>query len=362
MIITKSNIMMTSQHSLVQNYSEQESLRTWVDGQGQPQSQNQEVVNQPESWQQALQSLFSDSLDLSEMSKSANVASTDNEEDVGLTPEDKMKIHILETMLSALTGKKVKIRIMDKLDVSGDSVQLRLQQANGQQSAAAPQRVGWGVAYDYAESYYESEQTSFSAEGVIKTADGQTINFSTQMQMSRTFATEHRVNIRLGDAKIDPLVVNFSGTAAELSDTKYSFDLDSDGNNDYISFVNPGSGFLVLDKNGDGIINNGTELFGPNTGNGFEELAAYDSDGNGWIDEADAIFEQLSIWTKDISGKDQLFSLADKNVGAILLANISTPFAMKNADNDSLGEVKSSSIFVSEKGAVGTVQQIDLFA
>lgn len=104
--------------------------------------------------------------------------------------------------------------------------------------------------------------------------------------------------------KVDPLIVNFSGTAAQLTDTKYQFDLNSDGRKDNISFVQPGSGFLAVDKNDDGKINNGKELFGPNAGNGFDELAKYDADGNQWIDESDPIFKQLKIWTKDAKGND----------------------------------------------------------
>ena len=65
-----------------------------------------------------------------------------------------------------------------------------------------------------------------------------------------------------------------------------------------ISFVGSGSGLLALDKNGDGIINNGTELFGPNTQDGFSELSKYDSDGNGWIDENDSVYDNLRICGK----------------------------------------------------------------
>ena len=61
-----------------------------------------------------------------------------------------------------------------------------------------------------------------------------------------------------------------------------------------------------MDRNGDGKINDGSELFGTKSGDGFKDLASYDADGNGWIDENDAIFSQLKIWTKDEDGKDKL--------------------------------------------------------
>jgi hypothetical protein len=172
---------------------------------------------------------------------------------------------------------------------------------------------------------------------------------------------KHDISIRMGDAQlVDPLVINFDGAAASLTDTKFEFDLTSNGEKDMISFVGSGSGFLALDKNGNGVIDDGTELFGPTTGNGFAELARYDADGNFWIDEADPIFNDLRIWVKDIEGKDYLYTLKEKNIGAIYLGNVSTPFAYKDASNQLQGEMKSMGIFLAENGMVGSVQQIDL--
>lgn len=61
--------------------------------------------------------------------------------------------------------------------------------------------------------------------------------------------------------------------------------MDCDGKQEEISKLNAGCGYLALDKNGDGVINDGNELFGVKTGDGFYELSKYDSDLNGWIDE-----------------------------------------------------------------------------
>jgi len=156
----------------------------------------------------------------------------------------------------------------------------------------------------------------------------------------------------------ESLAINISKEAQSLP--KFSFDLDADAHEEQISFVNPGSGFLALDKNGDGIINNGHELFGPATDNGFNELAAYDLDGNDWIDEKDEIYTQLRIWSKDAAGNDSLIALGQKNVGAIYLGHIDTPFLLSDQDNEQLGQIRSSSIFLEEAGGVGTIQQLDL--
>ncbi|MCK7491413.1 MAG: hypothetical protein MZW92_06645 [Comamonadaceae bacterium] len=84
------------------------------------------------------------------------------------------------------------------------------------------------------------------------------------LTMERTFMSSgERLSLRAGDAAKDPLVIGFDGTAAELSDTTFSFDLDGKRRGGgYPFFVGTGSGFLVLDKNGDGVtVNDGSELF-----------------------------------------------------------------------------------------------------
>jgi hypothetical protein len=139
-----------------------------------------------------------------------------------------------------------------------------------------------------------------------------------------------------------------------ISNVKHTFDLDLDGQSDTFSFVGEGSGFLALDKNKDKKVNNGSELFGPKSGNGFNELRAYDTDKNNWIDENDAVFNDLLIWTKDEAGEEKLFTIKEKNVGAIYLGAIETEFDL----NEAL--LKESSIYLKEDGDVGTVSEIDL--
>ena len=96
--------------------------------------------------------------------------------------------------------------------------------------------------------------------------------------------------LRMDQKAVDTLKKNTPDPVVKREGWGVEYDLHesySDGRKDNISFVQPGSGFLAVDKNNDGKINNGKELFGPNTGNGFDELAKYDSDGNQWIDESD---------------------------------------------------------------------------
>ena len=221
-------------------------------------------------------------------------------------------------------------------------------------------KVGYTASYFHS----ESETTSFNTNGVVRTADGREISFGLNMEMSRSFKEyyeEHYDMEVMQQRYLDPLVINLDGNIAGLSDQKFYFDLDCDGVEDEISSLNAGSGFLALDLNGDGIINDGSELFGTKSGDGFKDLAKYDSDGDGWIDEDDDIWSKLLIWCKDENGKDKLYTLAEAGVGAICLQNVSTEFSLNSmSDNRNNGIIRNTGIFLYENGGVGTVQHLDL--
>ncbi|MCM1103700.1 MAG: hypothetical protein NC409_06290 [Clostridium sp.] len=209
---------------------------------------------------------------------------------------------------------------------------------------------------------YESEETSFSTQGTVVTKDGREIKFGIDMKMSRSFAEYYEVKTPAKQTTFcDPLVINLDTDIAELSDQKFLFDIDNDGVLDEVSKLSSKSGYLALDKNGDGKINDGGELFGTKSGNGFADLAAYDDDGNGWIDEDDEIFDKLLIWAKDEHGNDKLYHLKDRGVGAICLASAATEFALNHMQtNESNGVIRRTGMFLFESGDVGTVQHVDL--
>ena len=217
-----------------------------------------------------------------------------------------------------------------------------------------------GRRVTFSQSHQESETTSFRAAGNVTTADGKSINFELQTQMSREFYSASEVQIEEGFILKDPLVVNFGGQPASLSIDKVKFDLDSDGDLENMAFLNAGSGFLFLDKNQDGQVNNGNELFGTQSGDGFADLRQYDEDQNGWIDENDSIFSQLQIWHKNAQGLDEMTGLLNLNIGAIYLESVESPFTVKDHNNQTQGQVVSSGVYLSEDGKAGSIQQIDL--
>lgn len=211
--------------------------------------------------------------------------------------------------------------------------------------------------------FSEKEATTFNATGHVLTEDGREINFGISIGMSRSFEAEFSEVTQESIVNVftDPLVINLDKDIASVSDQKFFFDINSDGAEDYISTLDSGSGYLVLDRNEDGIVNNGSELFGAKTGDGFLELAEFDSDENSWIDENDDVFSKLQIWTKDKDGNDILISLKEADVGALYLGNVSTDFMLNNiATNDTNAAIRKTGIYLKESGGAGTMQHIDL--
>ncbi|MCS4511048.1 calcium-binding protein [Xylophilus ampelinus] len=139
----------------------------------------------------------------------------------------------------------------------------------------------------------------------------------------------------------DPLVLDLDGDGIEAVGIDPAhpilFDHDGDGTRNATGWIGPDDGFVVLDRNGNGAIDSGRELFGdqtlkPDTGdgqahtyaNGYEALAAQDANGDGAIDANDAVYAQLRIW-KDtnqdgISQAGELHTLADMGVASINVA------------------------------------------
>jgi len=281
------------------------------------------------------------------------VTKAKNDPKLPSTPEE-LKIKLLEMMLELMTGKKIKLR-MQQQDGNNGGQNRGAQMAGG----ASPQRSQGMNSLSFESFYYESEQVNYQAQGVVKTADGSMINLNINMSMSREFASYTNISMQSGQ-QCDPLVINYGGAAASLTNEKFDFDLTMDGKLDKLSVLGKGSGFLAIDLNGDGKINDGSELFGPQSGNGFDELRKYDEDKNGWIDEADSVFSKLLIWSRDKDGKDQLFTLKDLGIGAIYLGDVDTHFSMNDSGNNTNGVMRSTSFFLKDGGGAGTISHIDM--
>lgn len=364
MRIASSTLEMEASHFRVQEHTFSERLRVWSDNGAQTTANQSLAATRVELSAQAQMAQFA------QLTPSSTASSTASAIQDGLDASDADPVlRLLRQLIAMLTGKTV--RVFDASD---------LQQAiAGQSDTALPTSLpvastplpssqstavssGAGLTYSQHETYSEQEQTAFQANGTIRTSDGQSISFSLGLTMQRSYYEASDTQISIGSPRRtqDPLVINFGGSAAQLSSRRFAFDLDADGTSEQINALAGGSGFLALDRNGDGKINDGTELFGAQSGNGFADLAKLDSDGNGWIDENDAAYNDLRVWTQDANGNDQLVSLQQAGVGALNTGSVASPFDLTEANNTLDGRIRSTGVYLHENGSAGTLQQVDL--
>jgi hypothetical protein len=204
-----------------------------------------------------------------------------------------------------------------------------------------------------------SQNLTFEALGQVTTEDGRSIDFMLALDYERDISTE-QVNQFVGDRNlIDPLMINLEGGPVGLSDLTFEFDLDSDGEVEQISQTASGSGFLVFDKNNNGEIDDGSEMFGPQSGQGFAELREYDDDGNGWIDENDAIYSELGVMSFSADGREAQ-TLMEAEVGAIFLGSIPSDYEMNTESGFYGGQITQSGVALAENGKTLLVQEVQL--
>lgn len=289
-----------------------------------------------------------------------------NTEDSSYDTKLDSKERVTKYLMEKMTGFKFKISYYDDAAKTVSNTQNQAPttiKAEKTESADTeqPQQSDWGLEYSKKVTHYESETLKFVAKGTIKTEDGQEIKFKLSYKLSREYFTETSTNVLAGNAALkDPLVINFDGDAAKLTDTKFKFDLDNDGAQDNIPFLQPGSGFLVFDKDNSGTVTNGSEIIGTQTGDAYTELSSLDSDRNGWIDKADESFDKLKVWSKDSEGNQKVDSLIQKNIAALYLKNQLAMYQYKNSQNNLLAQQVSSGVFVRNNGSVGSLQQLNL--
>ena len=164
---------------------------------------------------------------------------------------------------------------------------------------------------------------------------------------------------------VDPLVIDLGKKGIELTslDDGVYFDLDNNGFAERTAWIGGEDGFLALDRNGNGKIDNGGELFGDQvtlkdgstSSEGFEALAELDENGDGVIDKNDSEFKNLRVWIdanhNGVSESDEL-----KTLDELGITSISLDHANKSETDSSTGTIVSESSTVTF--ADGTVRDI----
>ncbi|MDD2760635.1 MAG: SdrD B-like domain-containing protein, partial [Methylomonas sp.] len=135
------------------------------------------------------------------------------------------------------------------------------------------------------------------------------------------------------DAGITPIVIDLNGDGIHTvsrADSAGSFDLFGNGKAIESGWLAGDDGFLAIDNNGNGLIDDISELFGGlSKGDGFAKLASFDSNGDGLVDANDSAFSSLKIW-QDANGNHQtddgeLLSLTDAGVASLQVSFAELP-------------------------------------
>lgn len=154
--------------------------------------------------------------------------------------------------------------------------------------------------------------------------------FEIDLKFNKQTSEGERVGIsleELGIKQADPLVLDLAGDGINLTRAGEGaiFDIDADGRLDSTAWVQGDDALLVHDRNGNGSIDDGTELFGDQNGaaNGFIELAKHDNNKDGRIDRLDPIYKALKLY-QDLNGngrieKNELSGLEEMGIKALNL-------------------------------------------
>jgi Ca2+-binding RTX toxin-like protein len=165
-----------------------------------------------------------------------------------------------------------------------------------------------------------------------------------------------------------PIMFDLTGQGLKftsLADSEILFDQDGDGQKDVTGWAKAGTGMLVLDRNGDGVINNGSEIsFTADVPNGvsdLEGLRAYDSNANGFFDSADAQFSTFRIWDDlnqdGISQASELKTLSYYGISAV---NLTLTRTNENPEGATDNVLYGTSEFVRTNGTKGLVGDVVL--
>lgn len=371
MKIESTSLSLETAHQSLIHRERSETLRVWRGNQ----RPDFEAQNRPSDSRISISQSAQRALALDMQSIGANPppppthTETDTIESIDDAVQNDPYLSMIRSMIEFLTGRPVRALSAPVLEQGTPPAVAATPEPQGHAANPPanqePVRAGFGIEYDRHEVYAEVETTHFSAQGVVRTQDGQEIRFSLELQMERSYREETSVSLRAGDAvRKDPLVVNFAGTAPRLLDQRFRFDLDNDGQAEELPMLGSGSGYLAFDRNNNGQIDAGNELFGPASNNGFAELALLDADGNGWLDENDPLFSRLGIWRPTDGSTDsphpQLTALKENGIGALGLAHLATPFELRGSGNSDLGALSATGLALSENGRALALQEIDL--
>lgn len=175
------------------------------------------------------------------------------------------------------------------------------------------------VAQSLPQNLQLDNEASVQISTFVAAVRGENVTLS-QSEVEVSISAQRRVQPQ---KKVDPLILDIDGDGIETSGIERGilFDLEANGNFARSSFVQGDDVLLALDRNENGVIDNGSELFGTQHGaaNGFEELKKFDDNRDGIVDHQDSVFSRLLGLRRQSSGLETA-SLAQLGVKGIFTA------------------------------------------
>ncbi len=184
-------------------------------------------------------------------------------------------------------------------------------------------------------------------------------------------AKDDFVNAGNAPAPRDPLVIDLGKPGIELTSVQNGVHFDLDNNNfaEQTSWIGTEDGFLALDRDNNGTIDNGSELFGDQvmlkngskSSSGFEALADLDENGDGIIDADDLEFVNLKVWIdENHNGLSEISEL--KTLSELGIVSIRLDFSETNRTDDETGTLIAETAIVTlvGKNADGTDKTTDI--
>ena len=173
--------------------------------------------------------------------------------------------------------------------------------------------------------------------------------------------------------RVDPMVLDLDGdgieTTAPSSTNPILFDHDGDGIKNGTGWIKSDDGFLVLDRNGNGLIDNGTELFGDSTPlnaggkavDGFAALVDQDTNQDGKVNAQDANWNNLKIWRDlnqdGISQAAELSTLAALGINGLNTGKTANSQVLPNGN-----EIADLGTYTKTDGSVATLGEVSRMA
>jgi len=193
------------------------------------------------------------------------------------------------------------------------------------------------------------------------------VNYALDLTSEFTFSQSFEITAA---ALKDPLIVQFGAQGIGSIQGTRSFDLVDEKPNEQLPIFSGDVAYLVYDQNKNGVADNGSELFGPQSGSGFAELAELDSNQNGFIEKEDVAYQSLYLWQpaltktedegKGANARGQWLSLSEAGIQAISTNAIATPFTFYDDTHQVAAQLQQSSFALSDSGQAYGVHHVDV--